>query len=95
MNLAAILVESRVPFVETDGPQLRRDPLPLLDRYWPGSSALLRDRRVERLQPITELFSVERLERRLGFAPRCNFDAWLAELAARPQERAPGNPPWP
>jgi nucleoside-diphosphate-sugar epimerase len=91
----ALNVESRLPFVASDGPELRTDPLAVLDRYWPGAGELLRGRGVERLQPIQEVFSVARLEERLGFRPRCNFEDWLSELASRPEERAPANPPWP
>ncbi|MDP9368879.1 MAG: hypothetical protein M3Q03_11480 [Chloroflexota bacterium] len=36
-------VESVVPFTEEDGPQLGSDPLPVLDKHYPGAS-LLRER---------------------------------------------------
>ena len=91
----AFNVESPVPFREEDGPQLRKDPLPLLDRYWPGSVDLLRDRGVENLRPITEYYPVRRIDERLGFRPRCDFDRWLHELQTRPGERAERSPPWP
>ncbi len=90
----AFNVESSVPFSAEDGPQLRRDPLPVLDKYYPGSSALLRERGVDRLQPLQEYFPMERAAR-LGFRPRHNFAEWLEALRARPEERAEQSPPWP
>ena len=91
----AFNVESRVPFAEDDGPQLRRDPMTVLEKYWPGSSELLRERGVERLEPILEYFPMQRIEERLGFRPACDFERWLEELRGRPQERAEKSPPWP
>ncbi|MDP9349953.1 MAG: hypothetical protein M3P51_00185, partial [Chloroflexota bacterium] len=35
----AFNVESVVPFREEDGPQLRDDPLPVRDKYYPGSGS--------------------------------------------------------
>ncbi|MDP9362711.1 MAG: NAD(P)-dependent oxidoreductase, partial [Chloroflexota bacterium] len=40
----AFNVESLVPFAEEDGPQLRQDPLAVLEWYYPGAGDLLRDR---------------------------------------------------
>ncbi len=91
----AFNVESVVPFGEEDGPQLRRDPLPVLDKYYPGATQLLRERGVESLRPIQEYYPMERAAERLGFLPECNFDRWLEELRSRPEERTEKNPPWP
>jgi len=91
----AFNVESLVPFTEEDGPQLRRDPLPLLDRYWPGATALLRERGVERLAPIEDYYPMRRIEERLGFRPACDFGRWLDSLTVRPNERAENAIPWP
>ena len=91
----AFNVESAVPFAEEDGPQLRRDPLPLLDKHYPGASELLRERGVDSLEPVREYFPVARMEERLGFRPRCNFEEWLEDLRSRPDERATKSPPWP
>ena len=38
-------VESVVPFQEDDAEQLALDPMPVLDKYYPGASELLRARR--------------------------------------------------
>ena len=91
----AFNVESVVPFTEEDGPQLREDPLPVLDKYYPGAIGLLRGRGVESLAPIREYYPMERAAQVLGFRPERNFDRWLEELVERPEERAEKSPPWP
>ncbi len=88
-------VESLVPFAEEDGPQLRKDPLAVLDRYYPGAGDLLRGRGVERLAPITEYYPMQRAAEALGFRPERNFEQWLGELTAHPEARAETSPPWP
>jgi UDP-glucose 4-epimerase len=88
-------VESPLPFAAADAADLRRDPLVAIDRHWPGSADLLRERGVRSLNAVTEIFPVARLEQRLGTRPRHDFGAWLAELRARPEERADADPPWP
>ncbi len=91
----AFNVESFVPFAEEDAPQLRQDPLPVLDRYYPGAAELLRERGVQQLAPITVTYPMTRAAERLGFRPQCNFEQWLEELRSRPEERAEQSPPWP
>lgn len=91
----AFNVESPVPFTQDDGADLRRDPLAVVDRYWPGAGALLQERGVEMLQPISESYPVEAIERRLGFRPSCDFATWLEDLRARPGERSEKPVPWP
>ncbi len=91
----AFNVESLVPFAEEDGPQLRQDPLAVLERYYPGAGDLLRDRGVERLAPITEYYPMRSATEALGFRPERNFERWLEELKTRPEERAETSPPWP
>ncbi len=90
----AFNVESVVPFTDDDGPLLRRDPLDVVDRHYPGGGELLRERGVPRLNPITNYYPMRRIEERLGFRPRYNFDSWLGDLRARPGERAPEDSPW-
>ncbi len=91
----AFNVESVVPFTEEDGTQLRSDPLPVLDKYYPGASDLLRERGVKTLAPITVYYPMDHAADVLGFRPTCNFDRWLEELRSRPEERAEKSPPWP
>jgi len=91
----AFNVESVVPFTEEDGSQLRNDPLPVLDKYYPDASDLLRERGVERLTPIREYYPMRHAEEVLGFQPSCTFDRWLEELKSRPEERVEKSPPWP
>jgi UDP-glucose 4-epimerase len=91
----AFNVESYVPFSPEDGPQLRQDPLPVVEKYYPGAADLLRSRGVQSLEPIREYFPISAPASRLGFRPECNFARWLEQLQARPEERAEKNPPWP
>lgn len=91
----AFNVESLVPFGEEDGPQLRKDPLAVLDRYYPGAGDLLRGRGVEQLAPITEYYPMQHAAEVLGFRPERNFEQWLGELTAHPEARAETSPPWP
>ncbi len=91
----AFNVEAPLPFTPADAADLRRDPLVALDRHFPGSARLLRERGVRSLKPITEVFPTRRLEQRLGFRPTHDFAAWLKELRERPGDRANADPPWP
>jgi UDP-glucose 4-epimerase len=87
-------VHSLVPFTAEEGPQLRRDPLEVVDRHYPGAGDLLRERGIPRLNPILAYFPMARAEERLGFRPQRNFDQWLDKLRTRPEERAPATGPW-
>jgi UDP-glucose 4-epimerase len=91
----AFNVESPLPFTPDDARDLRRDPFIALERHYPGSAELLRERGVNSLRPIIEVFPVMRLQARLGFRPSHDFAAWLDALRARPDERAESDPPWP
>ncbi len=91
----AFNVESPVPFTVDDGADLRRDALAVVDRYWPGARALLRDRGVDSLSPITEFYPMQAIDRELGFRPHCDFGTWLEDLRARPEERSETPVPWP
>jgi nucleoside-diphosphate-sugar epimerase len=88
-------VESLVPFTEEDGPLLRKDPLLVLDKYYPSATGLLRERGVESLAPIREYYPMEHAAQVLGLRPECNFGEWLEELRERPEEWSEKNPPWP
>lgn len=88
-------VESVVPFHTDDLDQLARDPLPVLDRYYPDASGRLRERGVERLAPITVYYPMDHAKQSLGFVPQHNFDQWLDELSRHPEERSPTATPWP
>lgn len=91
----AFNVEAPLPFTADDAPDLRRDPLAVIDRHWPGAGELLRERGVRSLKPVTEVFPIDRLEQRLGFRSRHDFGTWLDELNDRPQARTQDDPPWP
>jgi len=91
----AFNVESVVPFRQVDGAGLRSDALAVIDRYWPGALQLLRERRVERLEPIREYYPMESIERRLGFRPRHDFGQWLEKLRSDPEAVAVKPSPWP
>ena len=81
--------------MEEDEPQLRQNPLPVLDKYYPGAAELLHERGVGELAPITVYYPMARAAARLGFRPQCNFEQWLEELRSRPEERTEKSPPWP
>ena len=91
----AVNVESVVPFGEDDAEQLARDPMPVLERYYPGAYELLRERGVAQLRPITVYYPMGHAQQVLGFRPEHNFERWLDELRERPAERAESSPPWP
>jgi hypothetical protein len=91
----AFNVESLVLFTEEDGPLLRKDPLLVLDKYYPSATELLQERGVESLAPIQEYYPMEHAAQVIGFRPEYNFDRWLEELRKRPEERAEKTPPWP
>jgi nucleoside-diphosphate-sugar epimerase len=91
----AFNVESALPFRDDDADQLTRDPLPVLDAYYPGASQLLRQRGVDRLAPITVRYPMDHADQVLDFRPECNFEQWLDELRSRPDERTDSSPPWP
>ena len=95
IDFVAANVEAPLPFTPADAVDLRRDPLVALERHFPGSVDLLRERGVRSLKPVTEVFPVERLEAALGFRPRHDFATWLEELRSRPAERTDADPPWP
>ncbi len=91
----AFNVESVGPFRQMDGAGLRSDALAVIDRYWPGAWQLLRERRVERLEPIREYYPMESIEQRLGFRPRHDFGQWLEKLRSDPEAVADKPSPWP
>lgn len=91
----AFNVHSPLPFANADAADLRQDPIVVLDRHWPGAADLLHSRGVEALKPITEVFSVARLERVLGVRPKHDFEEWLRQLERRTQESAASGVPWP
>ena len=95
LTWGAFNVESAVRFQDEDADQLARDPLPVLDTYYPGASQLLRERGVEALAPITVTYPMGHAKQVLGFEPQCNFEQWLDEVRGRPEERADATPPWP
>jgi len=90
----AFNVESLVPFTSDDAPQLRSDPLTVVDKYYPGAAELLRRRGVPRLKPMLTYFPMRRIHERLGFRPECNFERWLDEVRSAPEEMAPKSGPW-
>ncbi len=90
----AFNVESRLPFTAEDSSLLRHDVLAAIERHYPGAAALLSERGVRALRPITEIFPVRRLEQRLGFRPRHDFGEWLEQLRSRTDEQAPNDLPW-
>jgi hypothetical protein len=94
-TFAAYNVESPLPFTADDARDLRSDPLRAIQRHWPDSADLLRERGAASLKPVTEVFTIDRLRDELGWRPQHDFGTWLDEVRATPSARATGDPPWP
>jgi nucleoside-diphosphate-sugar epimerase len=68
-----------VPFSLQDAVQLHEDPLAVLDRYWPGTAQLVRERglNVEELIWGRVIWPPDKARRVLGYSPRYNFGQFL------------------
>ena len=78
-------VMADTPFGADDARELADDPAAVLERYWPGSTDVVRERRLalDELVWGWAVWPVEKAKRTLGYAPRYNFgeflDAWRAD----------------
>lgn len=75
----AFLIHCKKPFADSDWPQLTEDSAPVLERYWPGSVALLEK---HGLKPpkVNVRFDISKAETVLGYAPKHNFGEFLGRL---------------
>lgn len=88
VGFRAFNVHSFVPFRPEDGPVLRTDPIEAVDRHYPGARQILRERGIDRLDPIQAIYPMPRIAEALGFRPEHNFDRWLEEVRGRPASSA-------
>jgi len=73
------LIHCRKPFVDSDWPDLEKNPEVVLERYWPGCTALLKRHGLE-IPPVTTRFDICKATHELGYSPRNNFDEFLSAL---------------
>jgi nucleoside-diphosphate-sugar epimerase len=77
-------VMALVPFVREDAAAMAADPAGLIERHWPGTVALARERGADigALVWGETLWPIDKARRQLGWSPRHNFgeflDAWRA-----------------
>jgi nucleoside-diphosphate-sugar epimerase len=91
-------VMAETPFAPEDAEALAGDPLPLLERYWPGVGAIAARRGLDVRQLVwgATLWPVEKARRGLGYEPRYGFGEFLAALDAGDESHYPfaGLPQW-
>jgi nucleoside-diphosphate-sugar epimerase len=75
------LIHCSKPFVEADWPALAQTPETVIERYWPGSVALLKRHGLQ-VGPIGRRFDISKARRLLGYEPEHNFEQFLARLSA-------------
>jgi UDP-glucose 4-epimerase len=94
----AFNVMADVPFVPEDATGMASDPLAVIERYWPGSSELFVERRIDAHAQIwgETLWPVEYAKSVLGYRPRHGFVEFLAALRASDESYYPqaGLPRW-
>jgi nucleoside-diphosphate-sugar epimerase len=97
-DFEAFDIMADTPFVEADVRGMHQDPLAVIERYWPGSNELFRDKGIDAREHIWArfLWPVTRAKERLGYRPRWNFDQFLDALREDDTSRYPflGLPHW-
>jgi len=73
------LIQCARPFVETDWPALASKPETVLERYWPGSTALLAEHGLE-IPLVHTRYDITKAVTMLGYDPQHNFEQFLARL---------------
>lgn len=76
----AFLIHCAKPFAESDWPALAQTPETVLERYWPGSVALLKKHGLQ-IPKIERHFDISKARRLLGYEPQHNFEEFLERLA--------------
>ena len=89
---------ARVPFTEEDAPVLSADMLGVLERYWPGSTGLIREKGVK-LDDLVwghTIWPIEKASKVLGYEPEYNFGQFLEAWRVGNEEHYPfaGIPHW-
>lgn len=94
----AFNVMAEVPFTAADAAALHHDPLPVLERYYPGCTALFHSRGINVPEMIwgRTLWSVEKAKKQLGYDPQYTFRGFLRALESGDGEYYPtqGLPWW-
>jgi UDP-glucose 4-epimerase len=72
------------PLVQRDTHEAMTDPWPVLERYWPGCSAVLKKHGLQpnfaHFWPVTQ---IDRAKRVLGWQPRDTFEKFLSQFGWR------------
>jgi UDP-glucose 4-epimerase len=94
----AFNIMSEVPFSESDLTALLKSPLEVLEKHYPGLSALLTEKQLDPLPLLwgRTAWSVEKAKALLGYAPQYNFDGFLGALKSNDTSYYPyvGLPWW-
>lgn len=78
----AFNIFAETPFGEGDAARLARDPAGVVETYWPGLSDVAAERRLDLGELIWgwAVWSIEKAKKKLGYAPRYDFGAFLDAL---------------
>jgi nucleoside-diphosphate-sugar epimerase len=93
----AVDVMAEVPFQPADAVGLHADPAAVLERYWPGCTALFADRGLELEELVWGrlIWPIDKARGVLGYRPGHNFGEFLAALRAGDTGYYPfANLPW-
>jgi UDP-glucose 4-epimerase len=94
----AFNVMAEVPFASEDLKALRQNPLPTLEKHYPGLTELLARRQIDPLPLLwgRTAWSVEKAKELLGYRPAYNFDGFLRALESGDDAHYPyaGLPWW-
>ncbi len=83
----AMNIHADTPFTPGDWPDLLERPADVLERYWPGSPAVLARYGLEP-PAIRFQYDIRRAKRLIGYQPRYNFPDFLTRLQAEPASSA-------
>ena len=75
------LIHCAKPFVDADWPELETNPGPVIERYYPGATAVLEAHGLT-VPHIHHRYDITKAMTELGYDPQHNFDQFLAELRA-------------
>lgn len=80
----AFNIMADTPFTSDDARALRTDAPSVLERHFPGCTALFQERELNASELLwgRTIWSVDRAKRLLGWRPHFNFDGFLRALAA-------------
>lgn len=75
----AFLIHCQKPFVEEDWPDLVIDPMPVIERYYPGAADLLAKHGLS-VPNIHTRYDITKAVTMLGYDPQHNFEQFLKRL---------------